>query len=89
MGIVPPVWAGWGAAVLGEKLYLMGGHGAMTHAQLWTCKAAGREMGVPWAGAEWARRLAAETVLSRVCRLERQALPVGRSGQSGSSAGVL
>ena len=30
---------GMGAAVLGDYLYLMGGHGAMTHAQLWTYKA--------------------------------------------------
>ena len=37
MGIVPPGTAGWGRIALGdESLYLMGGHGAMTHAQLWT-----------------------------------------------------
>ena len=52
-------------------------------------RGAGREMGVPGACIERSRRLAAETILSRACRLERQALPVGRSGQSGSSAGVL
>ena len=31
---------GMGAAVLGDCLYLMGGHGAMTHAQLWAYKVA-------------------------------------------------
>ena len=85
----PAGYGGMGAAVLGDTLYLMGGTWSDDARTAVDLRAAGREMGVPWAGAEWARPLAAETILSRACRLERQALPVGRSGQSGSGAGVL
>ena len=44
----------------------------MTHAPAVDLQGAGREMGAPGACIEWAQRLAAETILSRAGRLERQ-----------------
>jgi len=69
---------GMGAAVLGDCLYLMGGHGAMTHAQLWTYKV--------WSGngSTWGRHPMDVPVGHR-----NDTVPCWPAGTAGSTCGAV